>query len=442
MLAIVRKSITKDLIFTSLAQLWRLISGPITLIFIPIFLNQEQQGYWYTFSSLAAMSILADLGFSTIILQFAAHEFAFLKFDGTTITGENEHLDKLATFFRFSLRWVLSISLAAFPIIFGVGYYVLANKPTHIIWSIPWLVYMLGSAITFINGTLLYFFEGCDLVGKVQRIRLYIAIMTSITVWTGLVLKVDLYALALSLLISGLFSSFLIIKNFGPVISFLLGVARNSNYSWKQEFFSLLWRYAISWASGYFIFQIYTPVMFHFHGAAEAGKIGLSMALWSAIFSISNTWIYAIQPKLNIAISQKNWQELDGLFFKNMLFSLATFLIGAMVAIGLLIGLQGKLPIIERFTSITSMILLGASWFMQLVVNSLAVYLRAHKEEPLVVSSVVTAIYIVLVTLVVAKFLPREYFFLGYVSSYFFGLPWVIHIFNLKRKALHGNAAS
>lgn len=70
----------RDLLNTALSQIYRLLSGPMMLLFIPLFLTQEEQGYWYTFTSLAALVIFADLGFSNIILQFAAHEFAFLRF--------------------------------------------------------------------------------------------------------------------------------------------------------------------------------------------------------------------------------------------------------------------------------------------------------------------------------------------------------------------------
>jgi hypothetical protein len=36
----------KDLGATLITQLWRLVSGPITMILIPLFLSAEQQGYW------------------------------------------------------------------------------------------------------------------------------------------------------------------------------------------------------------------------------------------------------------------------------------------------------------------------------------------------------------------------------------------------------------
>ena len=66
---------------------------PLILLSIPFFLTPEVQGFWYTFISLAALSVLADLGFSNIILQFSAHEFAFLRFKANmTLEGDTYHL--------------------------------------------------------------------------------------------------------------------------------------------------------------------------------------------------------------------------------------------------------------------------------------------------------------------------------------------------------------
>jgi hypothetical protein len=80
-----------DFRHTALNQIWRLFSGPALLILIPLYLTAEVQGYWYTFISLAALAVFADMGFSTILLQFSAHEFAHLKFnsDKTIFGSEN-----------------------------------------------------------------------------------------------------------------------------------------------------------------------------------------------------------------------------------------------------------------------------------------------------------------------------------------------------------------
>ena len=127
--------------------------------------------------------------------------------------------------------------------------------------------------------------------------------------WLGLVLNLSLHALSISLLLSALAGLYIIWRGFGRHIRAFLDISKRYAYSWKEKFFKLQWRYAISWASGYFIFQMYTPVMFHFYGPVEAGKVGLSITLWMAVFSISNSWIYAIVPRLNIHISQKKMER-------------------------------------------------------------------------------------------------------------------------------------
>jgi hypothetical protein len=183
---------------------------------------------------------------------------------------------------------------------------------------------------------------------------------------------------------------------------------------------------------------MYTPVMFYFYGPVEAGKVGLSITLWMAVFSISNSWIYAIIPKLNIHISQKRWKELDVLFYKHLLFASITFLMGALAVFVVISVFRGRLEIINRLSDNTSLFFLGVAWFLQIIVNSLAVYLRSHKKEPLVVPSLVSAVYIVIGTMLCAKYLPAEYFFLAYLSSYFWGLPWVLYIFIKNKKEWQG----
>ena len=104
--------VDKDLLNTTINNILRLISNPLILVFIPLFLTPQLQGFWFSFISIASLSIFADLGFTNLILQFTAHEFAFLSFDGKVIKVSNEegtiHLDKLASLLKFTLKFLLS----------------------------------------------------------------------------------------------------------------------------------------------------------------------------------------------------------------------------------------------------------------------------------------------------------------------------------------------
>lgn len=385
--------------------------------------------------------MLADLGFSNIILQFAAHEFAFLRFDERgRIVGSDDRLKRLSTFFVFSLKWMGLILLTVFPAILAAGFILLSRKTTELHWAAPWTIHALGAALTFVNGMVLYFFEGCDSVGEAQAIRVKIFSTMSVVMCAGLVMRVGLFALSFSLLLSSVAGAVMIINRFGPAISQMWTASRTYAYSWRNEFMSLFWRYAISWASGYFIFQMYTPIMFYFHGAVAAGKVGITLTLWMGVFSMANVWVYAVTPKLNMFISKRDWKSLDAVFFRNLAFSFLTFLAGAAAVLSVVAVFTGKVKLAGRFLDLTSMSILAAAWLMQIIVNALAVYLRAHKEEPLVLPSLVSALYVAVMTYFCARHLPAKYFFAGFLSSYLFGLPWVIGIFRRKRARYHVGA--
>lgn len=433
-----KRLINKDLINTGINQLWRLISGPLILIFIPLFLTPQIQGYWYTFTSLSALSVFADLGFSNIVLQFSAHEFAFLKFDNKyNISGDEMHHKKLASFFAFTIKWALLMIVIVFPVIMIIGIIMFKKENVHTQWLIPWIIYLIGAAISFFNTTILSFIEGCNQVAISQKIRFNVAIVNSTVILICLYLRLNLYALAIAMLLSACLIFFYFIKTFKNLIIGLFKQSRKYHYSWKKEFFSLLWKYAISFSSGYFIFQIYTPLMFQFKGSIEAGKVGISMSLWTAIFNISYIWVTASNPKINILISRRKWEKADNMFKKRLILTIGTFILGFLTAFSILIVFKGKIKLLDRFLSLVPMLCLAISWFLQTIIDGIATYLRAHKKEPFVMLSLVSAVYILVSTYLCAKYLPLNCFFLGFLSSYIFSLPWAIKIYKNKIKEWH-----
>lgn len=433
-----KKFFNNDIIYTMINQLWRLVSGPMTLIMIPLFLSAEIQGYWYTFISISALAIFADLGFANIVLQFSAHEFAFLRFNEKgEVEGDAEHINKLASFFVFSLKWVMAMILIAFPLILSAGIFIFSEKHENINWFLPWILYLVGSTISFFNNMIISFLQGCNLVGKIQRISFIVSVFYNILIWGCLFFKLQLYSIAIGLIVSSLFINIILYKDFKVFIRQLLKVGRSSKYSWKKDFLNLLWKYAISFASGYFIFQIYTPLTFKYHGAVEAGKVGLSMSLWTAIFQISNIFVTVYTPKINMLVSKKDWKNLDDIFKKVLLISCFIFALGMISVVLILMILKGKVSIISRFLDLIPMITLGMCWLLQMGINTTAVYLRAHKEEPLVLISVISSIYILITTWLSAKYLSNNFFFIGFLSSYLFGVPVIGFIFFKKKKEWH-----
>ena len=425
----------KDLLSTLINQIWRVLSGPLIMFSIPAFLSPLEQGYWYTFTSLAALAIFADLGFSTIILQFAAHEFSHLHFNiDRTISGDDYHLLKLASFFRFSICWLIRIIFIVFPFIVIGGYLFLISKQGMFNWQGEWFIYSIASTIVFFNSVLLCFFEGCNSVSMLQSMRFQISVGQSVTVLIGLYLHFALYSLAISLVIAGLVGSLLILYRFSTTIKQLWHLSATQYYDWWPEFSALIWRYAISWCSGYFIFQMFTPLAFKFHGAIYAGKIGISIAMWTAGFSIATSWLTAVTPQINMLIADHQWKKLDELFNQSLLRCLLTMMVGGTVFLIIDILLLDRVTFFHRILEPFPQILLFSCWLGQTYVNSVAVYLRAHKKEPLMQLSVLAAIYISITTCLCAYYLPSDFLFLGFVSSFFWTIPCVYLISKEQRR--------
>lgn len=433
--------IDKDLISSIINQLWRLVSGPVTMIFITLYLTEIEQGYWYTFLSLSALSIFADLGFSSIMLQFSAHEVGNLTIkDGILYSADPKyffHIQKLGKLLRFIVKWVSTLFFLTFPLIFCVGYFVFSKKDENISWLVPWIIFILGSGIGFINQGVLSFLEGCNQVAQIQFIRFIASIIQTLIIFIFLYLRLNLYAIAIASLISSLSINILIQVFYKKLVNQLWTVSKNYNFSWKKEFLSLFWRYSLSWASGYFIFQIFTPLAFNYYGSEFAGKIGFSLALINAGFAISTVWLTSILPKLGMYIATKNWVSLDSLFEKRFLLGLLTYLLGFGTFFIIFLFFQEKSFFFKRFLPPIPFLCLLLAWLIQYIVSSLAFYMRAHKEEPLVWLSLISGLSVSLSTVLIVFFLNSNFIFTGFLLTQIIFFPFVIRYYRIYKYKRH-----
>src|SRR6185369_3301792 len=83
---------------------------------------------------------------------------------------------------------------------------------------------------------------------------------------------------------------------------------------WRREIWPFQWRIALSWLCGYFIFQIFTPVLFAFQGPVTAGQMGMSLTISSGIGSIAVAWMSTKAPVYGGLIARGEIGELDRIF--------------------------------------------------------------------------------------------------------------------------------
>ncbi|HLH79467.1 MAG TPA: hypothetical protein VKV29_04200, partial [Chthonomonas sp.] len=93
--------IDRAIAYTAINRGWTLISGALSLLLISRFLTPVEQGYYFTFADILALQIFFELGLSTVLVPFASHEFAHLRWtDRGILEGDTTAKSRLASLLR------------------------------------------------------------------------------------------------------------------------------------------------------------------------------------------------------------------------------------------------------------------------------------------------------------------------------------------------------
>jgi hypothetical protein len=166
---------------------------------------------------------------------------------------------------------------------------------------------------------------------------------------------------------------------------------------WWQEVWPFQWRIAVSYACGFFIFQLFNPILFRYWGPVAAGRMGMSLNISNAIASVAIAWINTKAAPFGTLIARREFPALDRLFFRSAAQTMAFCSLGSLVVwIGVYVLAQRHMPLAQRLLPPLPFALLLLSMNINQAVNSMALYLRAHKQEKFLMPSVVGAIAVTL----------------------------------------------
>jgi hypothetical protein len=374
-----------------------MVAGAVTLTLVARYLSSEEQGYFYTFNSVIGLQIIFEMGLSFVILQFSGHYFAnlsWLRLGG--VDGDPVNVKKVHLLLSHALFWYVVAAAVMALLLLTAGFYFFNHQKLHlsaISWQWPWIFLVIFTAFNLLCTPSLAVIEGGGKVVNVNRLRLTQGVSSSLLSWILLISGAGLWIAVIPVLIASTSSSYWLIKYFPILIKNALHADRvqdNSIFSWKHEVWPMQWRIAVSWISGYFIFQLFTPVLFFYHGPAEAGKMGMSIAIATILTSVGFVWLQANSPILTKLVATKNWIEFDRTFFQIFIQSSVFVLIGGVTIVTCLSLFHGA-PILERVLGINEMIMLLIAFSVSHVVGGVAYYLRLHKREPFMVLSVIGA---------------------------------------------------
>ena len=440
--------VDKAIFFTLLGRGLQISTALFTVIFIARFLSAEEQGYYYTFGSIVGIQVFFELGLTQIITQFVAHEASHLEITTNyELEGDVKYKSRLSSLLRFCAKWyfVFAGLLLVVLSIVGLWFFTRYQENGHNIeWQLPWILLAVGTAFNLLISPILAFIEGLGKVKEVAQIRLVQQFIHPTIVWGGLALGSKLFVSGADAVLRVIVVGFIIWKSpFSRLLYNIWNYQGEYRVSYMHEVFPYQWRIALSWISGYFIFQLFNPVLFATEGAKIAGQMGMTITALNGLQALTQSWINTKVPKLSGFIALKKYEDLDSLFNKTMrqmmiigtslllLFVVVIFVIQKFefVPFGLNIG--------ERFLSIVPLILMSWSVFTMFPISCWATYLRCHKREPLLANSVVMGILCTLSTVGLGKMYGLMGMTIGFALLRFVSLTWIYSVYKKKKYEWH-----
>lgn len=434
-------------LFTIIGRGLSTCTAVFTVYFITRYLTGDEQGYYYTFGSIVAMQVFFELGLNGVITQFVAHEAAHLKWgEGySELIGPDYHRSRLSSILRFCVKWYTVLAAVLLVALVVAGFVFFGEHGVEgVNWRKPWVLLSVGTAVALLLAPVNAFIQGLGKVKEMAKVTLFQQILFPAVVWGGLILGAKLYVSGMNALLAALLLALCVWLS--PMARMLITIWRAKGddvVPYGKEIFPLQWRIALSWVSGYFIFQLFNPVLFATEGATVAGQMGMSLSALNALQALTLSWIYTKVPTLSAYVANRDFEALDALFS-------ATFrrvcLIGAL-AVAAFVSTVAVIDAFhitilgvffgDRFLPLWALALMAWSSFSMFPVNCWATYLRCHKKEPLLLNSVVMGVACCCSTIFLGDAFGLAGVCGGFAVLRLLSLIWIYSVYLAKRREWH-----
>jgi O-antigen/teichoic acid export membrane protein len=374
---------------------WQALSGLVTILLLTHYLSPAEQGWYYSFLSLAAIYTLFDLGLSIVLVQLSAHFFIRIKWvDKGRVSGADSA--RFLSLVGQSFRVYLLLGITFVFLIIPVGLYFFSHKEAvsgALItqWQWPWILLVTATAMNILALPFLAWVEGSGRVAEAYGVRLLQGVFGSIACWCVLISGWGLWATAMIPALGFVVVLIWLLFCYSNLIKNALRTT-DSSIKWSHEIWPLQWRIGLSWLSGYLLTQIYTPILFYYQGAEVAGQMGLSLTIANMLGLLAQSWIARRVPIMAQAAGRKDWKLLDAVFAKDFIVSMLAFIVGALLLCGLHIIFLEKTLYVNRVLSLWPFVGLMGIVFINNITGALAAQLRSFRKEPLVWVSLIGAL--------------------------------------------------
>jgi O-antigen/teichoic acid export membrane protein len=431
----------KSIGYSFLSKGWLLISGLVTSFLIATHFSSELQGYYYAFNSLLILTVFAELGLTSVLVNFISHEWLKIDIDENGAPfGDANSLSRLMSLCHFSIKWFFCAAMLITIVLVVLGWFFWSESgEANITWRAPWVALAVVTGLNLIFLPVTAILEGCNQIENLYRYRFIQYFISSIVMWLGITLGAGLWVASLSTffgLITLIYLSWKKYRSFFGRVFF--NKPQFDQINWRHDVLPMQWRIALSWIGGYFTFALFVPILFRYHGPALAGQMGMTWAFIGALMSISSAWIAPHGPSFGLLVAGKNFSELDARFKMIFIANTCLVLISSIILLLALITLDYLHPLLAQRLlppSITLVFLVGTVIYTMGL--PLATYLRAHKKEPLTAISIFGGILNGVMVVILGVKFGAMGIAIGYLISNLIIFPFLLRIWLNKRKKWH-----
>ena len=384
-------------VFTLLTRAWQATAGAVTLVLIAYFFSPEVQGFYYTFSSLLALQGVVELGLYVVIVNRTSHEWSKLRIDGSgRVVGDASALSRLGSLTRFIAKWYTVVSVL---FILGVGvagyaFFSLSHS-TNVAWEAPWGTAVALAAVQLWLMPFLSLLEGCNQVVALNRFRFAQAVAEAIAIWLLFVAGAELWIVAGSLAIKLLATLYFLARRYGRFFGSVMAVRIQERIHWREEVWPMQWRLAAQWAVNFIAYSLFTPVMFHYHGAETAGRMGMTLQIISVVTTMAHAWVQTKVPYFGMLIARREYAELDRSWWQASKLSYGFAIAGSLIIwMAVLILDRLDVEFASRMLGPLPTALFLMAYGLSHVTYFQGFYLRAHAREPFLMLGVLGGLLI------------------------------------------------
>lgn len=369
-------------------RVWNALAMPVTLSLIAKRLTAAEQGFYYSFAGVQGLAVLAELGTTFVVSQFAAHEFAVIR---SETHSDQERLDakaRLASILRFGVLWngVAAIICAVAVVPFGFWFFGGGKASVGINWMGPWVLFSLLSAVAMILAPLNAVLDGMGHMRDTTLVRLVQTIGGTLTLWGLLALGGELYAVS-ALPAWGFAGSLVgLALLHGETLRDMVRYFDTSKavHYWA-EIFPLQSKVALSWLAGYVGFYFSTPLIFRILSPEVAGRYGMTTNLLLSVSNIAQIWVATRGPVLAHKAALGDRDGMAKIFLsaaaKSCLIAISGYF--SILVCSQIATLKSILPFLGRLLPMSVMLVLVAAFLFQHGYSILNSYIRAFKQDPL-----------------------------------------------------------